>query len=629
MCTRITDDSIGLKFLVRSQWRDLISRPVSTIALLLNLILALFAVIVVHVASHTLVYESANVQPESRYHYIVSFDDKRESSYFTLRARWREGTLPEIVGMVPVIEGRLLIDGRAVPLIGIDLVSDWHASINLDDTQAQTEFVTKDSVVVHGDDLANTAFPIHIKVLNYHPGEQSFLLADIATAQNLLQRTGEIDSAWLRQRNLPIWKWIDHLSPGITTGVGLTLPAITVPGFDIQTMEDWHPTQVFAGSIAFNMGLLGMLAVLVSGFIVFETTVRSVRRRAREFDRLQTIGVTNLQIRSVLGIEAIVLVLFAVFAAAVLAYVFLDQSALIDKVPMSTFLIATTKGMFLGLAAVLLAVALAFARTVRAVSWTSLLITVVVAVAILYYGIWMTGTLVGAYFVIFTLCLLHIAVMTPILVQMIGAFVSRLSPKSLISKLNLRTLKRQLQQANIAVIAFSLAIATAIGITVMISSLRLDFFELLDARLPPGLQVRNAGDVDPEFIRAWSDVSAVREYYRGEGNLLIGKTDVVATALDEFEAQRYAYVGDSERSGVYVNEKIATQARIKIGDEVNLTIPGLDPISFPVIHIFKSYGEVSRVVLVSQDKIPGGSLVRDRLLILVQPDSLGAIQQKL
>lgn len=580
-------------------------------------------------ASYTLVHEFANVQPQSRYHYVVAFADNRESSYFTLRARWRAGELPEIVGMVPVIEGSLLIDGRTVPLIGIDLVSDWPAAINLDNTQAQTELVTQDTVVVYGDDLTTAKFPGHIKVLDYQSAEQSFLLADIATAQTLLRRTGEIDVAWLRRENVPIWNWMDHLSPGITTGFGLTQPVITVPDFDVQTMEDWHPTQVFAGSIAFNMGLLGLLAVLVSGFIVFETTLRSIRRRAREFDRLQTIGVTNLQIRSVLVVEATVTVLFAVLVAAVLAYMFLEHSTLIDKVYMSTFLIATTKGLTLGLAAVLLGVALVFARVVRTVSWISLSITIVVAVAILYYGTWMTGTLAGAYLVIFALCLLHIVVMTPTLVQTIGALVIRLSPKSLISKLNLRTLNRQLQQANIAVIAFSLAIATAIGITVMISSLRMDFFELLDTRLPPALQVRDAGDVDPEIIRQWSGVTDVREYFRGEGNLLIGKTDVVATALDEFEARRYGYVGNFKRGGVYVNEKTATQARVKIGDEVSLTIPGLAPLSFPVIHIFKSYGEVSRVVLVPQDEIPRGSLFRDRLLIRVQPDSLAAIQQKL
>lgn len=568
-------------------------------------------------------------QPQYSYHYVVPFADNRESSYFTFRERWRTGELPEIVGMVPVLEGNLEIGGRAIPLIGIDLVSDSQATFDLGDAKLSTQLVTQDSVIVFGDEIVNTSFPDHIKVLEFRSGQQTFLLADIATAQNLLDRKGEIDVAWLRYNRVPAWEWMEHLSPGITTGFGFSRPEISLTGFDIESMDFWQPTQTFVGSIAFNMGLLGMLAVLVSGFIVYEATVRSIERRAQEFDRLRTIGVSVLQIRSVLILEATSLVLVSALVAAVLAFVFLQQNAPISSVPKTTFLIATSKGLVLGMSTALIGVMLALTREVRRVSWFVLVLGVVIAVATLCFGIWMTTTLVGAYLAVLALCVLHIIALTPAIIRFLDALLPRYTPKSLISRINVRAMWHHLKQAKFATIAFSLAIATAVGITIMVGSLRTDFVELLDARLPPGIQIREASKLDRTIIRQWTGVEEVREYYRGEGNLSIGKTDVIATSLDEFEASRYGYESDTDRVGVYVNEKVATQLQARVGDELVLKLPSMTPIRLPINHIFKSYGEVSRVVLLPINPIFSSQLVRDRLLIVVQPDSFSAVERKL
>lgn len=618
-----------MNYLIRSQWRDLISRPLVLIALLANLVLAMFAITVVHVASQSLVHEFAQGQPQSAYHYVVPFSDNRESSYFTFRERWRAGELPEIVGVVPIIEGNLEVGGRAIPLIGFDLVSDTQAMYDLEDTQLPTQLITQDSVIAFGDDLANLSFPNHINVLEFRTGEQSFLLADIATAQYLLGRKGEIDAAWLRHNDVPAWDWLEHVFPGITTGFGFSRPEISLADLHIESMEVWQPTQAFAGSIAFNMGLLGMLAVLVSGFIVYESTVRGIERRAQEFDRLQTIGVSVIQVRSVLTLEAIALVLFSALVAAMLSSVFLQQNDLINDVPEATLLIATTKGLVLGLATALIGVLLAFTRAIRKLSWIVRLLGVVLAVAMLCFGLWMTTTLVGAYLAVLALCVLHVIALTPTFIRVLDALLPRIVPKSLISRLNVRAMWQHLKHAKFAAIAFSLAIATAIGITLMVGSLRTDFFGLLEARLPPGIQVRDASNVDPEIIRQWPGVEEVREYYRGEGNLAIGKTDVIATSLDEFEARRYGCEYNEDRDGVYVNEKVATQLQVEVGDKLDLKLSDVAPISLPITHIFKSYGEVSRVVLIPKIHVPSHALVRDRLLLVVRPDSIAEVERKL
>ena len=618
-----------MKYLLRSQLRDLITRPIASCAMVLNLILAVFAIVVVHVASYTLVYQLSKVQPDAEYDYIVPFVDKEEGSYFKLRERWRAGELSDIAAMVPVIEGNLAIEGRAIPVVGIDLVSDLHVASTFGVQHDQLAFLTQDSVIAFGDDLGNTSIPSHIKVLDHRSGSQSFLLADVATAQNLLQRSGEIDAAWLRYKQTPVWDWLEHLFPGLTTGIGIQRPEISLPILDIQSMANWNPTRAFAGSIAFNMGLLGMLAVLVSCFITYEATASNVRRRAREFDRLQTIGVTKAQIRLVLTLPTLTLLVLSACIAAILAFVFLELNALVDTVPLSVFVFATVKGLILGLLTVVVGVSLAFSRETDNLSPLFVTLATVLALATLYYGIWMNSTLVGAYAAILALCVLHIVVLTPGLVQFTSSIVPRLALKNLISRMNLRSLAQQLRKANVAVIAFSLAIAAVIGITLMISSLRTDFFSLLESRLPPGLQIREAGELDPKHIKSWAGVVDVREYYRGDGELPIGKTSLVATTLDEFEARRYGFTYDPKINGIFVNEKVATQAQVQIGDELALFLPGADPINLPVVHIFKSYGDPSRLVILPVDQVSIALLVRDRLLVVVRPDSFASVEQLL
>ncbi len=604
-------------------------RPIISITTLLNLTLALFAIIVVHVASHALVQQLTTAQPHAQYQYVVPFADKQESSYFDLRASWRAGNMPEIAGLVPVIEGNLAITGRAVPLVGIDVVSDLPVATAFENDGLQTDFLTQNSVIAFGNDLATATFPSHIKVLDHQPGQQSFLLADIATAQNLLERKEEVDVAWLRSHHAPVWNWLEHFSPGITSAVGVASPEILIPNFDIQPMEIWHPSEAFGGSIAFNMGILGMLAILVSGFIVFESTLSNVRRRTKEFDLMQTMGVTAQQIRLVVSLEAVVFVLLAALIASGLALVFLKQNVLVERVLFSTFLFATTKSLFLGLSTVLIGTSLAFVRVSSNLSRPALLFLLSLAIAMLCYGVWMTSNLAGAYLAILAVCVIHIVVLIPSIVRFVSTLMSRLTLKSLIAQMNLRAVCNHLKQANIAVVAFSLAIATAIGITLMISSLRLDFFALLDARLPPGVQIREANLVNPHAIRQWSGVLDVREYYRGLGNLSIGKTSIVATTLDEFEARRYGYTYDPNSVGIYVNEKVATQAQVQVGDELTVMLPGVEPMSFPIVHIFKSYGDMSRIVIVPRDQIPVTSLVRDRLLTVVEPGTLASVENLL
>ena len=321
--------------------------------------------------------------------------------------------------------------------------------------------------------------------------------------------------------------------------------------------------------------------------------------------------------------------LASALVAAVLAFVFLHQNDLISSVPKTTFLIATSKGLVLGMSTALIGVILALTREMRNVSWFVLVLGVVIAVATLCFGIWMTTTLVGAYLAVLALCVLHVIALTPAIIRFFDALLPRYAPKSLISRINVRAMWYHLKQAKFATIAFSLAIATAVGITIMVGSLRTDFVELLDARLPPGIQIREASKLDPTIIRLWTGVEEVREYYRGEGNLSIGKTNVIATSLDEFEASRYGYESDTDRVGVYVNEKVATQLQVRVGDELVLNLPSMTPIRLPINHIFKSYGEVSRVVLLPMDPIFSSQLVRDRLLIVVQPDSFSTVERKL
>ena len=121
------------------------------------------------------------------------------------------------------------------------------------------------------------------------------LLVDISTAQEILQRPGELDSIEL------------HLLP---TAMGAQLPAIraAMPLLRVEAIDD----RIAAGARltrAFdtNLTALSLLALLVGMFLIYNTETFLLLQRAPVLARLRALGVGRRELRTLLLAEAAVL----------------------------------------------------------------------------------------------------------------------------------------------------------------------------------------------------------------------------------------------------------------------------------------------------------------------------------
>ena len=139
------------------------------------------------------------------------------------------------------------------------------------------------------------------------PGGSAIVLADLPTAQRLLDREGEIDAVWLRvdgvrARFLDI---LDAVLPGITAA----MPRYADPTIDdhrIVATRRWNPASRFADAMAFTLGALAMLSLLMAALVAAQASYSNMARRRLEQERLVAIGVSRQALRTLGVAEGLV-----------------------------------------------------------------------------------------------------------------------------------------------------------------------------------------------------------------------------------------------------------------------------------------------------------------------------------
>ncbi len=606
-----------MKLLLLSQLRDLLKHGLATIALLSSLALAVFSVAVVHITGQEITAQVDPTDFRQNFDYVVPLAESRESEYFQLRQAWREGRFPTIVGLMPVIEGYGDVNGRLVRVLGFDPLSHPATQISGTGETSSATFLTQNAVIAYGDwggieSIGDTL------VIDSYPAPQNLLLGDIATVQNLLDRPGELDAVWLQQHKVTTWEWLDLVSPGLMTTLGLRTPLLEIEGYEVNRMRDWNPMIEFGGSIAFNLGLLGILAIFVSAFIVFEAASSNFRRRHMEIKRLVAAGVTQAQFRFIFATEFLLIGMIGSvigLIGAVLFFEFVPIGGL--EIDLSHLDVAAAKGLIMGVCTTVFAALVGMNRTEghspKVNGWLSL-----VAITGIVVGVLPQSHLMGAILVVVSLCLLQIGGLIPSTLNGVHSLVHKLKPEQLASTMNLRSVGQQACRAFTPVSAFSIGIGAAVGIALMVASFQRDFEELLDLRFAPGLHIDQAGVISTDAINQINGVIEVREYFRGQARMEEGEIFVIATTLDDFESHRYGFKGTVAADGVFINEQLARHHNLKVGDQLNFDLTGATTISSTVLHIFQSYGIARRVAVIPENLVDKLTLVRDRALVRTQ-----------
>ncbi len=490
-------------------------------------------------------------------HAIVGAGERiDERAYPRLRLRWRQGdaAFADVRAMAPVVtaETRIGLDPdsmtRPVQLLGIDPTADagMRAAVPgpggdgggrlmsepgtalLDAATARRLGIDPDA---DGDlqlwlQAAGRARPLRL-VGTFSLGDaalgQGLLVTDIATAQEWLERVG-----WLSRIDLirgdPVsqhafGRMLERVFPGLVLRSQRGETEELEDGLRIQSLaERAADTRALAASFQLNLAALGLLALVVGLFLVHGTLGHAVLRRQRAFARLRAIGVRAGELRRMVLAEAAVIGVAGVLlglllgrwlASGLLALTAGTLENLYGQVAVAAFApdpVPVIKAAGVGLFATVLAALPASARAARvtpglfatteAASASSRLRLLLLTGLLLLAGLGLlpaAGYLGGL--VAIAALLMATALLTPVWITAVLSGMTRLlGAAPLRLRLLLREAVRGLARSGVAGAALVVAMATALGMGLMVDSFRSSVDRWLEARLAAPLHVQLSGE---------------------------------------------------------------------------------------------------------------------------------------
>ncbi len=520
-----------MKLLARSQARFLRQAPWSSATVILGIVLGVASVVAVHLISVRISDSLSATTPGylSELSFMAEKPQLRMSDYFALRAAWRLGEHADIAGMVPIVEGRIELDGLAVSVVGVDAFSGLRSMLPMAALPFRGLIATRALMTQLGHELPEAQDSLAIALPGgfaefevnavVDSGEQRLLLTDLGTAQELLgladdqlSRVGlKVEQPFARLEALA-----NQLLPGL--GAGFESGNWELAGWQVRGIDTELPSQVFGQSVLFNLGALGSLALVVAWLLVYQVALIWLRRRRRTMAMLSFLGVTATELRRgfclSLGLLALVATAAGLGVGIVLARVLQQISTAglgVAAVPVTIDPWVVGKAAVSGLGVSLLGAMLAFRAQQRAAEeprirfMLLLLVLLLIAAA---FGVWVIAGLWGAFLAIVAICLLAIAAIVPAL-GLLSNSARRLPGISLLAAIGGRELLKFPRDLAVAIAALTLAVATSIAIGLMVDSFRLDFARMLDHRLADDVYIRAAG----------RDISAVAQALRADPSI--------------------------------------------------------------------------------------------------------------
>jgi len=632
----------------KSQLRFVIRHPVGPAASLIGVVLAVLAVVTVHLLSQSIRVSLEDPDIGGHTH-IATRETLEETDYFELRRRWLDpgGAMASVEAMVPVIEGFVDIRGQPRRILGFDPLAvctncgvrdGGDATVPAMNPVAEgvenagfDRYLTEDVVIASPETaraIEADGGRIRDLAVTVIESDTGVLLADLPTAQRLLDREGEIDAVWIRVRGIrrAVLSWLDGLLPGIAA----SLPRYADPvidGYTVTAKSRWNPSRRFADAIVFNLGMLSLLCLLMAAFIAFQASASNAARRLTEHGRLAAIGADPRSLRmvscaeaSVVGIlgAAIGLALGAFLADVLLHSVGAGSTAprlhapaldgwVVGKALVCGALVSTLgpltvghsrrkgRGFVLGFLALVIAL-LALAE----------------------------GSLGACFVALLAVCLAHILHVVPLA----GAAARRFAAwgRTLATRSSLRAVTARSGEIRVALGALSLAVAVAIGMDLMVESLRRDFSAMLDVRLQEGIYLRaepGDPDLDTAGLAELAGVREVRRYADVRARFEQGPLDVRLARLDAVESARYGFDGPLEGRAM-LNEVGARLFDIDIGDTMTIVADGVG-VPVEIAHVFRDFGAAAPRVILPDTFLPSFSSASPewrRVSILAEPRAL-------
>ena len=609
-----------LRFVARTRW--------SSVMALVGIALGVTSIVAVHLVSQVVATQLDVLVPAplKQFNYAASRDDLDAGQYFDVRRDWHRGVLPQgIVRLTPVIDERTVVAQHSVRVLGLDLLSADNAAALLQQVdgaetgsspEAMADFL---SGVWYSSNLGEAVREQLNREVNGYLTIDDLIIADIAVAQEIL---GWGQSGRLSYLGLDIElattvaaEWLERFAPGASAG----LPEVAPPqlrGYLMSPVMRQNPAQQFGYSVLFNISALGGLALVVAWFLIYQVAVSWLRRLSPIFRRLFVLGVGYLEISlyflALMCVLGLVGAMLGLLLGSVLADWLLGLSLVeVDSPPLDRWVFIKATVSALGVS--LLGGAWAFWQSTRPVSqprWMNLTVLVVIATLILVGVLVPATALAGAFLSIALLSILMLLLMTP-LVTFLRSRAGWVRG-NLLLRMSVRDSVWYPRDLAVALSGLTLAIATAIGVGLMIESFRSDFTDMLDRRLSYAVSVEGASGDLQQFADETTnepDITRLQTYRVADLRIRDVPVRLTLTHVDEYEAARYGFSRGLEADEALIGEQTARALQVEVGSTV--MIAGVE---YSIAGVFQSFGDlVPRLIVHEQPRDVDFSLAEIRM----------------
>ncbi|AGA34076.1 ABC transporter, permease protein [Thioalkalivibrio nitratireducens DSM 14787] len=653
----------GNALLLKAWLRDWHRHPLQRALTILGVVIAVAVVLAVDLANQSAqrafdrsMLEVAGAATHQILGPAEGFD---ELYYRDLRlAGWRD--------LAPVVEGALRLEsGETVYLLGVDPLAEApfrEAASGFGSIPVQRLMTEPGTVLVPPEWLqrqgidgestlrAHGATGLHrLTALPAPAGaaQGQIWVADIATAQLLLDRAGRLDRIDVR---LDRGGRAEDLEAQLPPGLEL----IAVGARDAAARE-------LAQAFRINLTAMSLLALLIAVFLVYNTQTFSVLRRLQVLGSLHLVGVGRGQVIGVVLFEAFLVgligtvlgILFGIWLAQGLVgqvartvsdHFFTVAVTAVEPRPLA---LAAVLALGLGLT-VLAALAPALeaagsrgmgasgraaverrARNLTGYLFATGLLGLLAGALIAALGL---GGLVGGFVALFLMITGFLLLLPRLLVLALrwlgGPIADRFdSPLPRLAGRSLeRSLERSLSRSGPAVVALTLALAAAIGVSVLVGSFRVSVADWLGQTLTSDVYLVSAGPAAArsssrlpgdwaDTVRQWAEVASVStaitlETPSGLGVIdlfllsphadWLGHLPLVAGAAPDLDARL------RESDAVLITEGFAAHHALNLGDRIEIATPQ-GRRSFDVAGIYRDYSNPSGTVLMRAERYDPGS----------------------
>ncbi len=583
-----------------------------------------------------------------------------EQAYVELRLQGHAGTGSPILASAPIVEGTVHSGERAFTLLGLDPLAEKpfrDAAAGIGDDGLEPLLLEPGAIILPrgladslqlgvGDgmelEIAARTATAHIVGLfetDNPAARDGLMIADIATAQELLGHQGVLERIDLILRADQVSALANSLSPGLRVERSST-----------RTESSERMTEAFR----INLAAMSLLALLVGGFIIYNTMTFSVLQRRTLFGHLRVLGVSRQELFRLIISESLVLgaagALIGLIAGTLIAQGLIHLvtrtindlyfSLNVDRLFISPMVLA--KGVGIGLGTTLVA-ALGPAweaahseprdvqRSTSLEQGAKRLLPrlALTGLMLMGLGLWITRLswtpLLPAFAALFML-ITGFSLCVPLLLTWIGRLLlpllERIAPP--MGRLAGLGILRSLSRTGPAVAALTVAISASVGVGIMIESFRGTVGLWLQQTLTSDIYVSaSAGDLGqlsgtlaPGLVGRLKTVPGIHDFSRGRGVEIDtghGPAELLAIRMASHSYRGFRFKGKpldniwarfDTGELVLTSESYAYHHRVTAGDSVRLfTARGWR--AFLVGGVFFDYGSDRGMLVISQPTYAG------------------------